>query len=78
MPVRKIAKTVRAALRDAADARHAATDPRFRRGLQKDRRSTLRAFDTVEHAIQDREKAAKAGPGAVKATPATKAKAKKK
>ncbi len=68
MPVRKVAKTVRAAFRDAGDARQAATDPRFRKGLQTDRRSTLRRFVTVEHALEDRAKAEKAGPGAKKAT----------
>lgn len=56
MPVRKIAKTVRAAFRDAGEARHAATDPKFRSDLQKDRRATLRKFKTVEHALEDREK----------------------
>ncbi len=60
MPVRKIAKTVRAAFRDAHDARQAASDPKFRRDLQTDRRGTLRKFRTVEHALQDREKIEKA------------------
>ncbi len=59
MPLRKlakIAKTVDAAMRDADRARNAHSDPRFGRDLQKDRRGTLRKFDTVEHALQDREK----------------------
>jgi hypothetical protein len=60
MPVRKIAKTVRAAFKDAGAARHAATDPAFRRELQKDRRETLRRFRTVEHALEDRAKIEKA------------------
>lgn len=60
MPVKKIAKTVRAAFKDAHDARHAATDPKFRADLQKDRRETLRKFRTVEHALADRERIEKA------------------
>jgi hypothetical protein len=80
MPLRKLKKTARtidAALRDAHKARDAHSDPRFDRGLQADRRTTLRKFDTVEHALEDRERLerAKAGPGAAKAA---KAKAKKK
>lgn len=85
MPIKKIKRTVRtidAALRDAHRARHAHSDPGFDRELQKDRRTTLRRFDTVEHALQDRERlektGEKAGPGATKATKATKAKAKKR
>jgi len=60
MPVRRFAKAVDAALRDAHRAREVQGDPAFGRELQKDRRGTLRKFDTVEHALQDREKAAKA------------------
>ncbi|HEU5287060.1 MAG TPA: hypothetical protein VFV20_01530 [Candidatus Limnocylindria bacterium] len=84
MPLRRLKKTARtidAALRDAHKARDAHSDPTFDRDLQGDRRATLRKFDTVEHALEDREKAerakagAKPGPGASKAT---KAKAKKK
>jgi hypothetical protein len=60
MPIRKIARTVDAALRDAAKAREAHSSPQFRRDVQKDRRSTLRKFDTVEHALQDRDKIEKA------------------
>lgn len=84
MPLRKLKKTARtidAALRDAHRARDVHSDPAFDRDLQGDRRSTLRKFDTVEHALEDREKlerarsGAKPGPGASKAT---KAKAKKK
>ncbi len=63
MPFRKIkrtAKTIDAALRDASRARDAHSDPRFDQELQTDRRGTLRKFDTVEHALQDREKIEKA------------------
>lgn len=86
MPVRRIAKTIDAAFRDASRARQAHTSPKFRKDVQADRRGTLRTFETVEHALQDRErieqaKTAKPGPGATKATKATnatKAKAKKR
>ena len=58
--IKKFAKAVDAALRDAGRARDAHTSPEFRRNVQKDRRGTLRKFDTVEHALQDREKIEKA------------------
>ncbi|MDO8506780.1 MAG: hypothetical protein Q7S41_04130 [Candidatus Limnocylindria bacterium] len=70
MPVRKIAKIVGAAMRDADRARKASTDPKWRKAQQQDRRGTLRKFETVEHALQDREKRARSG--------AAKSKAKKK
>lgn len=56
MPIRKIARTIDAALKDASRAREAHTSPAFRKDVQKDRRGTLRKFDTVEHALADREK----------------------
>lgn len=56
MPLRRIAKTIDAALRDASRAREAHSSPQFRKDVQKDRRGTLRKFDTVEHAIQERER----------------------
>ena len=58
--VRKIAKTIDAAFRDAGKAREAHTSPQFRRDVQKDRRGTLRKFDTVEQALEDRAKIEKA------------------
>ena len=70
MPVRKIAKIVGAAMRDADRARKTSADPKWRRALQQDRRGTLREFETVEHALQDREKRARSR--------AAKSKAKKK
>ena len=60
MPVRKIAKIVDAALRDASRARRVATDPQFRKAVQKDRRAELRKFETVEQALQDRARIEKA------------------
>ena len=56
MPIRKIARTIDAALKDASRAREAHTSTAFRKDVQKDRRGTLRKFDTVEHALADREK----------------------
>lgn len=76
MPVRKIAKIAKiakivgAAMRDADRARKASTDPKWRKAQQQDRRGTLRKFETVEHALQDREKRARSR--------AAKSKAKKK
>lgn len=70
MTVRKIAKIVGAALRDADRARQTSTDPKWRKAQQEDRRGTLRKFETVEHALEDREKHAQRG--------AAKSKAKKK
>lgn len=66
MPVRKIARIVGAAMRDADRARKTSADPKWRKAQMADRRGTLRKFETVEHTIQERE------------APKTKAKAKKK
>ena len=56
MPVRKLAKIVGAAFRDADRARKTSADPNWRKAQMQDRRATLRKFETVEHALQDREK----------------------
>lgn len=56
MPVRKLAKIVGAALRDADLARKTSADPKWRKEQMQDRRGTLRKFETVEHALQDRER----------------------
>jgi hypothetical protein len=56
MPVRKLAKIVGAAFRDADRARKTSADPKWRKEQMKDRRGTLRKFETVEHALQDRDK----------------------
>ncbi len=84
MPIRKIVRTLDAAFRDGARARQVHSTPQFRRDVQADRRGTLRKFETVEHALQDRARIEKAkagedaGLGAAHATKATKAKAKKR
>jgi hypothetical protein len=59
-PIGRLAKTIDAAFRDAGKARDAHTSPQFRKDVQKDRRETLRKFDTVEHALEDRAKIEKA------------------
>lgn len=59
MPLRKIkrvAKIVDAAMRDATRARSQSTDPAFRENVQKDRRGELSKFKTVQHALADRER----------------------
>jgi hypothetical protein len=71
--LKKVAKIVDAAMRDGARARSQATDPAFRENVQKDRRGELSKFQTVQHALADRERIEKG-----KATRAAKAKAKKK
>jgi hypothetical protein len=74
MPLRKlkrVAKIVDAAMRDAARAR--ATDPAFRENQQKDRRGELSKFKTVQHALADRARIEKGT-----ASKAAKAKSKKK
>jgi len=54
VPVRKLARIVDDALRDESRARRVATDPQFRMAVQKDRRTELSKFKTVEHALKDR------------------------
>jgi len=66
MPVRKIAKIVTEAMRDADRARKSSADPKWRKEQMADRRGTLRKFETVESTIQERD------------AQKTKAKAKKK
>lgn len=55
MPVRKIARIVGAAMRDADRARKTSADPKWRRDQMTDRGGTLRKFETVEHTIQERD-----------------------
>ena len=55
MPVHKIAKIVGAAFKDGAAARRAAQSPKWAREQQKDRRGTLRKFETVEQTIRERD-----------------------
>jgi glycerol-3-phosphate O-acyltransferase len=71
MPLRKlkrVAKIVDAAMRDAARAQ--ATGPAFRENQQKDRRGELSKFKTVQHALADRAR--------IEKSKTTKAKAKTK
>ena len=59
MPVRKIARIVGEALRDADRARKSHADPKWRKQQIADRRGTLRKFETVERTIQERDAPAK-------------------
>ena len=56
----RIVGAIDAAGRDADLARRNASDPKFREGVQSDRRATLSKFTTVKHALADREKIEKA------------------
>ena len=60
MPLKKLAKIVGDAQRDAAIARRTANDPDFQKKVQKDRRGTLSRFATVKAALRDRERIEKA------------------
>ena len=60
MPLKKIAKIVGDAGRDASLARRSANDPDFQKKVQKDRRGTLSRFATVKAALRDRERIEKA------------------
>lgn len=80
MTIRKIVKTIDAAFRDGARARRVQPTAQFRKDVQKDRRGTLRKFETVEHALEDRakiEKSRTAKPNG-KSDAKARAKAKKK
>ena len=55
MPVRKLAKIVTEAMRDADRARKSSADPKWRKEQMSDRRGTLRKFETVESTIQERD-----------------------
>lgn len=61
MPLRKIARIVNAAYKDADRARKTSQSPEFRTAVNKDRRETLSEFRTVKHALRDRELIAKKG-----------------
>ena len=54
MPLRKIARIVNAAYKDADRARKTSQTPEFRKAVTKDRRETLSDFRTVKHALKDR------------------------
>ncbi len=54
MPLRKIARIVDAAYKDADQARRRSQSPEFRKAVNEDRRETLSDFTTVKHALKDR------------------------
>ena len=56
MPLKKLAKIVGDAQRDAAIARRTSNDPDFQQKVQKDRRGTLSRYATVKAALNDRER----------------------
>ena len=56
VPVKKIARIVGEALRDADRARRDASDPAFGKDVRRDRRGTLSRYRTVQHALRDRER----------------------
>ena len=60
MPLKKLAKIIGESSRDSARARNSVSDPDFIEGVRKDRRGTLSSFETVQHALADREQIAKA------------------
>ena len=61
MPLRKIARIVNAAYKDADQARKTSQSPEFRKAVTKDRPGALGEFRTVKHALADRERIAKKG-----------------
>lgn len=63
MPIRKIARIVDAAYKDADLARKTWHSPEFRKAVTKDRRTALSEFTTVKHALRDRERIAAADTG---------------
>lgn len=78
MPLRKIARIVNAAYKDADRARKTSQSPEFRKAVTKDRSESLGEFRTVKHALRDRELIAKKGGSAAKAKGAKKNGSKKK
>lgn len=56
MTIRKIARIIDAAGKDADRARRTATTPEFRKAVTKDRRSALGEFTTVKDALRERER----------------------
>ncbi len=60
MPLKKLAKIIDESSRDSARARNSMSDPTFREGVKKDRRKALSSFETVQHALADREEVTKA------------------
>ena len=65
MGIRKYIGIVRAAGRDAEEARSTAHTPQFRKAVTKDRRSALSEYTTVKQALRDRERIAAAKKKAV-------------
>jgi hypothetical protein len=62
VPIRKIAKIVQSAMRDADRARRVKGDAEWTKAQQKDRRGTLRQFETVKDTIKERDAKTKKKP----------------
>lgn len=62
MPVRKIAKIVESAMRDADRARRVKGDAGWNKAQQQDRGGTLGKFATVQDTIKERDAKAKKKP----------------
>jgi len=75
MPIRKIAQIIDAAAKDASRARASGTSAEFKKKLEKDRRAALSEYQTVQHALRDRERLAASEK---RAAPAAKASKKRK
>lgn len=58
--LRRVARVIDAALKDADLARKHSSDPAFRKDVQADRRAALSKYRTVQHALADRERIEKA------------------
>lgn len=63
MSIRKIARIITAAGRDADIARRSGTSAEFRTAVRADRRTALSRYTTVKHALRDRERIAAAKGG---------------
>lgn len=54
--IRRVARAIDAALKDADLARKHSSDPAFHKDVQADRRAALSKYRTVQHALADRER----------------------
>ena len=60
--VKRIARVITTASRDAEIARRTAHDPKFQKDIRDDRPTALAKYGTVRQAIRDRSAATKASP----------------
>ncbi len=57
--VKRLARAITTASRDAEIARRTVNDPQFQKDIQEDRRGALSKYGTVRQALRDRSAAAK-------------------